>query len=154
MKIRLSLRHFFFFATRTISAMIVKSNLGEEETVLCARCGRVFAVYRAIRLRDLLLRATVCAEEKEDAEAREKAARERSRRGAERRNEMENDGRQGYQCGRWLLAAKWLQAANALTTSYNIEYKRNQKYRVESPKVSSAPILIPLFYILQWLFII
>lgn len=59
--------------------MIVKSNLGEEETVLCARCGRVFAVYRAIRLRGLLLRGTVCAEEKEDAEAREKAARERSR---------------------------------------------------------------------------
>lgn len=89
-----------------ISVMIVKNNLGEEETVLCGRCGRAFAVYGAIRLRGLLLRGTVCAEEKEDAEAREKAARERSGRGAGRRSEMENGGRQGYQCGRWLLAAK------------------------------------------------
>lgn len=72
-----------------ISAMIVKNNLGKNETVLCARCGRVFAVYRAIRLRGLLLRATVCAEEKEDAEVREKAARERSRK---RSREKERDG--------------------------------------------------------------
>jgi len=48
----------------------------------------------------------VCAEEKEDAKVREKARRERSRREVGRRNEMENGGRQGYQCGRWLLAAK------------------------------------------------
>lgn len=68
-------------SNRTTSVVIIKNNLGEEETVLCARYGRVFAVYRAIRLRGLLLRATVCAEEKEDAEVREKAARERSRRG-------------------------------------------------------------------------
>lgn len=65
--------------------MIVKNNLKEEETVLCARCGRAFAVYRAIRLRSLLLRATECVEEEEDAEAREKAARERSRREVGRR---------------------------------------------------------------------
>lgn len=141
----------FFFATRMISATIVKNNLGEEETVLCARCGGVFAVYRAIRLRERLALAShgVCRREEADAEGREKAARERSRRGAGWRNEMENGGRQGYQCGRWLLAAKWLQAANALTTSYNIEYKRNQKYRTRvsesllSAQIPPAPIPIP-----------
>ena len=43
--------------------------------MLCARYGRIFAVYRAIRLRGLLLRATVCAEEKEDAKVRESRER-------------------------------------------------------------------------------
>ena len=60
----------------------------------------------------------------------------------ERRKEEEEEGEEGeegegeatkprgrHRCGRWLLAAKCLQAANLLTTSYNIEYKRLQKYR-------------------------
>lgn len=79
-----------------------------------------------------------CVPKRRKTRRYERKPREKgAERGVGRRNEMENGGRQGYQCGRWLLAAKWLQAANALTTSYNIEYKRNQKYRAESPKVSS-----------------
>lgn len=110
-----------------------RCNLAEEETQRPMQRGLArFAVYRAIRLWGLLLRGTVCAEVKEDAGGtREEDARERNTEaagGEKKRDGEPEDGRRGYQCGRWLLAAKWLQAANALTTSYNIEYKRNQKY--------------------------
>lgn len=49
---------------------------GEDETVLCARCGRVFAVYRAIRLRDLLLRGK-CVPKRRKTRRHERKPREK-----------------------------------------------------------------------------
>jgi len=53
----------------------------------------------------LLLRAALCREEggrrRHERKVREKGARETAG-----ENETENGGGQGYQCGRWLLAAK------------------------------------------------
>lgn len=67
-----------------------------------------FAVYRAIRLWGLAFASrAVRRGGEEEGRRHERKVREKGAEEAEgRKRDGENGGRQGYQCGRWLLAAK------------------------------------------------